>query len=537
MNLTIGKMKKRINSTKFMYEATTTLEGVVLKEPTSRSKPVFLLHKVSADGDLAGCNYCNTMGRFYWIDDIVHVTNDLIEVHCHTDVLATGAKLLRKKAYLSYCSDAATAKSDWKLYDERFGPDVPAVNKEYELQNINGTIAQKLLKPAFGDGTFVVKCLVANGGVLSWALDLHQFLQFYKDFITSAPNSLDDFTCKYFGEDWKSCFASVCFLPVKVDKYNELWENEDDITCGRIQLTGRAHYSASPVAWACGNTIINMSQPATAANNVKFLRGEQYTSVVFEYPGGNLDLSTDEFINSDNIMIEETFELTTGEYTAKIYTADLAGSGGVYSWDKGETLGIARAQLGFDITGMMQSGPNTNDFWMDVGVKAFKQLPTIAAGAFSMGNSLAGYTLGDIAGVGGLAEGGKQVTSGIIGTFAGGQQNVNARAYHIGGGLTAYYRQDYYGQWANDAFRLCISTSVPEIMATDSSDYEDYCEEYGYVCNKYVDLATLPEGTFVQAVGMSVGNTTPDTYLYAEEISEINNWVNTGVYLEDWAQA
>lgn len=537
MNLTIGKMKKRINSTKFMYEATTTLTGVVLKEPTSISKPVFLLHRASAGGDLAGCNYCNTMGRFYWIDDIVHVTNDLIEVHCHTDVLATGAKLLRKKAYLSYCSDADTAKSDWKLYDERFGPDVPAVNKEYELQKIKGTIAEKLLEPAFGDGTFIVKCLVDNGGVLSWALNLHQFLQFYTDFITSAPNSIDDFTCKYFGNNWKSCFSSVCFLPIKIDKYNELWTNVDNITCGRIQLTGTAHYSASPVAWACSNTIINIDQPAAAATDVKFLRGEQYTSVVFEYPGGNLDVSTDEFINTDNIMIEETFELTTGEYTAKLYTGDLVGSGGVYHYDKGETLGIARAQLGFDLTGMMQSGTSSNDFWMDVGVKAFKQLPSIAAGAFSMGNNLWGYSLKDMSGAGKFAEGGKQVTSGIIGTFAGGQQNVNARAYHIGGGLTAYYRHDYYGQWANDAFRLCVSTSVPEIMATDSSDYEAFCEEYGYVCNKYVDLATLPEGTFVQAVGMSVGNTTPDTYLYAEEISEINNWVNTGIYLEDWAQS
>ena len=94
MNLTIGKMKKRINSTKFTYDAVTTLSGVTFKEPTSRSKPVFLLHKVSSDGDLAGCNYCNCLGRFYWIDDIVHVTNDLIEVHCHTDVLATGSRSL-----------------------------------------------------------------------------------------------------------------------------------------------------------------------------------------------------------------------------------------------------------------------------------------------------------------------------------------------------------------------------------------------------------------------------------------------------------
>lgn len=543
MNLTIGKITKRVNSTKFMYEATTTLTGVTLKEPTSISKPVFLLHNVvSKDKNLDACNYCNTMGRFYWIDDIVHVTNDLVEVHCHTDVLATGQKYLRKKMYLSYCSDEDTAKQDWKLYDERFGPDMPVANNKTLLADIKGTIANKLLVGTFGDGTFIVRCLIDNGGLIAWALTLNQFTEFYKAFVQSAPSSLDDFTCKYFGNNWKECFASVLFVPIKTSELEALWINHDPMTVGRIQISSSdAHYSSAPVAWAASNVNISINPPVTASD-VKFIHGDKYTAITFEYPGGSIDISSNEFIDMSAINVQETMNLIDGEYTANIYSAELREeSPGVYKWDKGELLAMVSTQLGYDITGMVQAGHNDHDMMMDLGIKAFNSLPTLAAGAFSMGNNLAGYSIKDVVGAGKLAEGGKQVTSGIQGAFCGAAAPVSARSFKIGSGLTSYFRIDGFDTshdpiWSKDAFRICVATSVPNIMAKGSADYDEFCKENGYTCNKWVYLPYLPEGTYVRAVGASLGDLTPDTYLYPSEISELNQWINTGIYLEDWSQ-
>ena len=549
MNLTIGKMKKRINSTKFMYEATTTLEGVTLKEPTSIGMPVFLLHNVvSKDKNLDACNYCNTMGRFYWIDDIVHVTNDLVEIHCHTDVLATGQKYLRKKVYLSYCSDEDTAKQDWKLYDERFGPDMPVANKEILLADIEGTIANKLLVEKFGDGTFIVRCLIDNGGLIAWALDLDQFIEFYKSFIQSAPSTLDDFTCKYFGNSWKDCFASVLFVPIKTSELEALWTNHDPMTVGRIQISSSdAHYSSAPVAWAASNVNISIAPPIVASD-VDFIHGDKYTAITFEYPGGSIDISSNEFIDMSAINVQETMNLIDGEYTANVYSAELREvSQGVYKWDKGELLAMIHTQLGYDITGMVQAGHNDHDMMVDFGIKAFNNLPSLAAGAFNVGASTVGYTLGDMKGI--LAEKGKtnqgniakSMISGVQGVFCGAAAPVSARSFSVGGGLTSYFRIDGFDLnhdpiWSKDAFRICVSTSVPNIMKDGSADYDEFCKENGYTCNKWIYLPYLPDGTYVRAVGASLGDLTPDTYLYPSEISELNQWLNTGIYLEDWTQ-
>ena len=63
MNLTIGKITKRVNSTKFSYDegTTITLTNVRLKEPTDLKNPTFLLTRVNGQKNLDKCNYCNTI--------------------------------------------------------------------------------------------------------------------------------------------------------------------------------------------------------------------------------------------------------------------------------------------------------------------------------------------------------------------------------------------------------------------------------------------------------------------------------------------
>lgn len=81
--LNLYSINKRSNSTKLPTGNGTVVE-VNLKAPTSLIKPIFII-----DGVNETYNYCKFEGRYYWIDDIIILSNDIMELHCSVDVLAT----------------------------------------------------------------------------------------------------------------------------------------------------------------------------------------------------------------------------------------------------------------------------------------------------------------------------------------------------------------------------------------------------------------------------------------------------------------
>lgn len=74
-----------------VFSATATL-----RNESSVVDPVVL---IEADaGNLAACNYMHIgeFGRYYFITDVIAVSNKLCEVHGHCDVLHTYASAIRK---------------------------------------------------------------------------------------------------------------------------------------------------------------------------------------------------------------------------------------------------------------------------------------------------------------------------------------------------------------------------------------------------------------------------------------------------------
>ena len=83
MNLIIySDFSKRKNSTKQPSGGTTY--DVKLKDGCSVESPTFLI-----DGINLNANYCNWDGNYYFIDDIVLSNNNIYELRCSMDVLAT----------------------------------------------------------------------------------------------------------------------------------------------------------------------------------------------------------------------------------------------------------------------------------------------------------------------------------------------------------------------------------------------------------------------------------------------------------------
>ena len=85
MNITLYKFEKRPNSTKQPDNTVASRDATVhLKEPWDEFKPVFQLDAVYFD-----YNYVRWGVKYYWITSKSFITNDVIEIHCSKDLLAT----------------------------------------------------------------------------------------------------------------------------------------------------------------------------------------------------------------------------------------------------------------------------------------------------------------------------------------------------------------------------------------------------------------------------------------------------------------
>jgi len=88
MNITLYEnFSKRRNSTKQPTGGTTVTAR--MKRDTSTENPVFLLSNVNL-----AVNYVGFNGGYYFVDDIVLGNNDMYELHCSIDVLATWKTLI-----------------------------------------------------------------------------------------------------------------------------------------------------------------------------------------------------------------------------------------------------------------------------------------------------------------------------------------------------------------------------------------------------------------------------------------------------------
>lgn len=119
LSLLLFSFSKRQNSTAIPADASGVAVAVTLKIGTSKNNPVFLL-----SGDLPDYTYCKFEDAYYFIDDIRSVHNDLYELSCSIDVMATYRnEIAATTAYIEYASNGST-----DIVDNRIAPKAPTVN-------------------------------------------------------------------------------------------------------------------------------------------------------------------------------------------------------------------------------------------------------------------------------------------------------------------------------------------------------------------------------------------------------------------------
>lgn len=176
--VSFGSFAKRRNSTKQPLTLSDQ-RTVTLKESCSQDRPILI-----CTGNNFNYNYCSWDGKYYFIDDIVSLKNNLIEIHCVIDVLATyKADILASTQFVSYSSQSG---GTW-LADTR----IPLTQETQtsvstSLTGILSTIGTYVLTVVGEDGCATYG--TSNALVLSQLL--HEISTWETDGITSAIQNI-----------------------------------------------------------------------------------------------------------------------------------------------------------------------------------------------------------------------------------------------------------------------------------------------------------------------------------------------------------
>ena len=153
-NVKFGTFAKRRNSTKQPTNELSDSRTVHLKESCSQDAPVFIV-----TGDNFSYNYCQWDGKYYFINDVVSVHNNLSEIHCIMDPLATyKANILASTQFISYSASAAV---DIYLTDNR----IPV------LRNATAAKSTASMGSLFSTNGFYVLTAVGKDSCKSYAVD------------------------------------------------------------------------------------------------------------------------------------------------------------------------------------------------------------------------------------------------------------------------------------------------------------------------------------------------------------------------------
>lgn len=139
---------KRKNSTKQPTGGTAIT--ATLKDDVSMSQPVFILA-----GDHFTYNYVEFAGRYYFVDDVVSLRNNLCEVHCSIDVLATYKSAIQaSSAYVLYYDHSNTEIVDHRLSTKT----TISIDSDTETFNNLGTGQSYLLTAIGEERTSIFAC-------------------------------------------------------------------------------------------------------------------------------------------------------------------------------------------------------------------------------------------------------------------------------------------------------------------------------------------------------------------------------------------
>ena len=381
---------KKLNSTKQPSTPRASLT-VRLKNPTSVLNPVFLV-----TGYNLADNYVKWGSRYYFIDDIVIVGNELAEYHCSTDVLATFKSLIGSSS--QYILRSAST-FDGSITD-MFYP-MKAQKSASRSKIASGFVFPQL-------GTFVVGVQGRTSGesfgsTTYYCMDIYNASAFMDGLFNIANSEYDATNVENVSGIPEAVYKSLInpqqyivscmYLPFEYETIGS--------TSTSVIRTGWYDISASALIFdpsfdslpTIEHTLTLSKHPQNARG--VYMNNAPFTEYVLSYmPFGEIPLPADLLLNQTQIHTKLIVDVLTGMGTLKIYAGSddsgqllesrsaqvgvsVAISGGVYDTSKVGTIskGITGA-----LVGSMLAGREGTGFFSGVkdGIADSMQSPTIS---------------------------------------------------------------------------------------------------------------------------------------------------------------
>lgn len=352
---------KRKNSTKRPSGGATA--NVKLKENTSLENPVFIVK------GLSNANYCEYLGNYYYVDDVVFVTNEIVELHCTMDALATNRDgIIGSPQFVTYYSHTNNDIVDSRLSTKT----VPTVQTTTDSFSRLGTGSAYLVSVTGVDGVSVYACDRATVDDLlpsdkldaikeNWLDNLQEILNISIDtssvinviksgveaVITIAKNVL-----QMLWEEQNSlwCFDSSqgsvrnCFiLPLPV---SELGGSSSNIMLGRLDSGKNGNRGLTRVI----HDSATVSIPWQATD---WRRNSPYHDLYLYIPYiGMMSLPTSELIGASSITINVSIDTYSGN---AIFQAVASNGCVVGHWTTNISSSYAIGTSNIDMSGMAQN--------------------------------------------------------------------------------------------------------------------------------------------------------------------------------------
>ena len=292
---------KRINSTKQPTGGTSL--NAVLKAPTSVIKPTFKI----TNFDLSW-NYIQWGNRYFFVDDIIILTNDIAEYVCSIDVLATYKNAIGASSQYVLRSSSAY---NGRVMDMKYPTIADIEHSLLPLSQISSAID-------VDNGTFVLglKSKEANAGVAYYAMDSALFSQFVAYLYNGGWLDATD--------------ISVALQKMLIDPFDYvvscMWYPFDiagtltDVFFGYWDWSGHTmkRISESNRIKSFNHVDHIPAHPQSARGS--YLNASPYTQISVDlYAFGKFVLDPNRFLDNNTINVQMSIDLFTGEGTVKVF--------------------------------------------------------------------------------------------------------------------------------------------------------------------------------------------------------------------------
>ncbi len=306
---------KKPNSTKQPSGGTSITAR--LKDNCSVLNPVFLL-----TGYNLSHNYVKWGSRYYYIDDIVIVGNELAEYHCSTDALATFKSDIGASS--QYVARAAAA-SNGRVVDNYY----PALAKNtHDAQTITSPFVNNI-----SDGYYIVgiqgKGSGGNGGAVTYYRATSDGLKALVNYMLNSPSS---YQVSEISEELLTCIFNPLQFIVSC-----MWFpfgapiTTGDITVGWWQASVSGISRLATLEWGTNFNISIPKHPKASARG-QYLNLPPFSRYKLEAgPWGLIPLDNFNLLDSDSLTCDYKVDLITGTGRLNIKFRDKLAHEAIYT--------------------------------------------------------------------------------------------------------------------------------------------------------------------------------------------------------------